>query len=76
MTTRAVIQGELGLQSVQSRRLLLRIKFWIKILNMNDDRLVKRVYRERRREFIERGKKDKQNWCYWTWKFLKELGGR
>ena len=41
---------------------------------MNDDRLVKRVYRERRRELRERGKKDKQNWCYWTWKFLKELG--
>ena len=28
LTTREVIQGELGLHSVRSRRILLRLKFW------------------------------------------------
>ena len=52
LTTREVIQGELGLQSVESRRLLLRIKFWIKLLNMDKDRLVYKIYEQRRAEFI------------------------
>jgi len=73
MTTREVIQGELGLQSMRSRRIFLRIKFWIKIINMNPNRLVYKVYKERREELIAGGMKDKNNWCYWTWQALKAL---
>ena len=73
MTTREVIQGELGLGKVISRRTLLRLKFWYKIIKMSKHRLVYKVYRERRKEFLSGGKVDKKNWCYWTWKALKDL---
>ena len=32
MTTKEVIQGELGLEKVSSRRILLRLRFWSKIV--------------------------------------------
>jgi hypothetical protein len=77
MTTREVIQGELGLQSVQSRRLLLRIKFWLKLIKMKKenctDRLVYKIYKQRRNDFMKKNMKDKNNWCYWTYKGLKDL---
>ena len=73
MTTKEVIQGELGLGKTRSRRILLRIKFWNKIINMNKERLVYKVYRARREEFERGGRTDEKNWCYWTWKFLKDL---
>ncbi len=40
---------------------------------MSKDRLVYKIYRQRREEFVKGRKTDKKNWCYWTWKFLKEL---
>ena len=73
MTTKEVIQGELGLGKLSSRRIILRLRFWVKIINMKEDRLIKKVYRKRREDFLVGEKKDKKNWCYWTWKFLKEL---
>jgi hypothetical protein len=73
MTTREVIQGELGLQSIMSRRILLRIKFWMKIIKMNPNRLVYKMYKQRRGDLIKGNMKDKSNWCFWTWKFLKDL---
>lgn len=72
-TTLEVVQGERGLCSVMSRRVLLRLKFWYKIINMKKSRLIYKVYRQRREEFIKGEKKDKKNWCYWTWKALKDL---
>jgi hypothetical protein len=73
MTTREVIQGELGWSKVRSRRIFLRLNFWYKIINMNQDRLIYKIYRARRKELIAGGYKDKKNWCYWTWKFLQNL---
>ena len=72
-TTNEVVQGELGLGRVKSRRVLLRLRFWYKIINMKKDRLVYQIYKERREEFLRDGKRDKKNWCYWTWKSLKQL---
>ena len=40
---------------------------------MKKTRLVYKIYKERRAEFIQSNKKDKKNWCYWTWKFLKDI---
>ena len=68
MTTREVIQGELGLEKISSRRILLRLR-----LAMNKNRLVYKIYKQRREEFIKGKMKDKNNWCYWTWKFLKDI---
>jgi len=73
MTTHEVVQGELGLGKVSSRRIELRIRFWYKIINMKKDRLVYKICKQRREEFIEGKMKDKNNWCYWTWKFLKDI---
>ena len=75
MMTKEVIQGELGLGKLMSRRIELRLRFWSKIVKMKKkDRLVYKIYKERREEFIVGEKKDKNNWCFWTWKFLKDLG--
>jgi hypothetical protein len=41
--------------------------------NNNNNRLVYKIYKKRREEFIRGKKRDKKNWCYWTWKFLKDL---
>ena len=73
MTTKEVIQGELGLGKVSSRRVELRLRFWSKIVHMNHNRLVYKIYKQRREEFIRGEKKDKNNWCYWTWTYLKEI---
>ena len=75
MTTREAIQGELGLNRLSSRRVLLRLRFWSKLITLTDKtRLVYQIYKKRRQDFVRAGKKDKKNWCYWTWKYLKELG--
>lgn len=74
LTTKEVIQGELGLGKMSSRRIILRLKFWRKIIKLKKkNRLIYKIYKERREEFQEGGKRDKKNWCYWTWKFLKDL---
>ena len=70
MTTKEVIQ-------LSSRRILLRIRFWYKLISMNQNRLVYQVYKQRREELIKdiknNKKIDNKNWCYWTWQFLKDL---
>ena len=38
MMTREVIQGELGLGKLSSRRMILRLRFWVKIVKMQKDR--------------------------------------
>ena len=73
LTTREVIQGDLGLESIRSRRVILRLRFWYKIIKMKKYRLVYKIYKQRREEFIKGKKRDKKNWCYWTWKHLKDL---
>ena len=52
MTTKEVIWGELGLLKVSSRRVLLRLKFWYKIVNKSKDRLVYKIYKQRKRDFV------------------------
>ena len=55
MTTREVIQGELGLHKLSSRRMFLRLNFWYQIISVNKNRLVDKVYKERREDLIEGG---------------------
>ena len=51
MTTREVIQGELGWNRISSRRIFSRLNFWNKIVNMKS-RLIYKIYRIRRNELI------------------------
>ena len=46
MTTREVIQGELGLEKMSSRRKILRLRFWYKLINLEKSRLVYQVYKQ------------------------------
>ena len=63
MTSGAVVRGELGWWRMEPRRDLARLRFWGKLVIMEESRLVKRVYRERRR--FDQGKSvDTKNWCY------------
>jgi len=48
MTTKEVIQGELGLGKESSRRIELRIRFWSKIINIDKNRLIYKIYKQRR----------------------------
>jgi hypothetical protein len=44
MTTKQVIQGDLGLWSLQGRRDFKKLMYWMKVMLMEDTRLVKQVY--------------------------------
>ena len=76
MTTKEVVQGELGLIRLSSR-ILLRLRFWKKLITVKQNRLVYQIYKQRREEFMKdmnkNTKKDDKNWCYWTWQYLKDL---
>ena len=45
MTAKEVVRGELGWMSLSARREIKVLKYWGRILNMDDSRLVKQVYR-------------------------------
>ena len=59
MTTHEVIQGEFGLGKMKSRRIELRLRFWYKIINMEKDRLVYKIYKQRREEFLKNEMKER-----------------
>ena len=50
MMTKEVVQGELGLGRLGSRRIELRLRFWNKIIAMKKDRLIYQIYKHRREE--------------------------
>ena len=74
MTSGAVVRGELGWWRMEARRDLARLRFWGKLVRMEESRLVKRVYRERRRRFDQGKSVDTKNWCYRTREILVGLG--
>lgn len=56
-TAKEVVLGELGWMTIKARRMKLMVKYWGKIVRMNEDRLVKRLYREGRISMVKGG------WC-------------
>ena len=63
-----VVYGELGWWRLKTRRDLLRLRFWRKIINMKETRLTKIVYEWER-------KRDKpRSWCRYTRDLLSALG--
>lgn len=67
-----VVMGELGWSSLSGRRKMLRLNIWRKIIEMKEDRLVKRVHRKSRNMFVSG--KLKNSWCRLTEKWLKSFG--
>ena len=70
-TANEVVLGELGWSSLKSRRMMLRLFFWHKLLRMGEDRWVKRVYEASR----SRAEADPEvkNWCSLTRQWLRDL---
>ena len=71
-TNKEVVQGELGRMRMKGRWDLARIRLWNKLVAGRNP-LASWVYKQRREEFERQGRKDKRNWCWYTWQVLKEL---
>ena len=56
-TANVVVLGELGWETMKARRMKLMLNYWGKVVSMDEDRLVKRLYREGRISMVEGG------WC-------------
>jgi hypothetical protein len=73
-----VVRGEMGWERQKARRDEMRLRYWAKIVRMEGDRIVKRIYRESRnrmeREEIEKiGNEDMKmtnTWCLYTRKLM------
>jgi hypothetical protein len=74
MTSRAAVRGELGWWRMEARRDLARLRFWGKLVLMDESRIVKRIYKERRRMMYAGRGGDSGNWLQYTRKLLVELG--
>ena len=71
-TANEVVMGELGWLSLKGRRMMLRLNFWAKILQMPESRWVRRVYNESRRRLLTHPRR--KNWCSYTRDCLERLG--
>ena len=58
-TSNAAVRGELGWWKLSTRRNFLALKYWVKILLMSENRLVKKVYKQSKKEYIGR---NRSNW--------------
>ena len=67
-----VVLGELGWWTMKGRRDLAKLRFWGKILNVADNRLIRIVYQARRAEYLRY--KDGQFWCKEIHQLLLSLG--
>jgi hypothetical protein len=72
-TNKEVVQGELGRMRMKGRWDLARLRLWKKLVE-GVNPLASWVYRQRREEFERQGRKDKRNWCWYTWQVLREMG--
>ena len=63
-----VVYGELGWWRLSTRRDLLRLRYWAKILTMKESRLTKIVYE------WERKNNRPRTWCRYTEALLSDLG--
>jgi hypothetical protein len=75
--SKEVIRGELGWETLRARRDEMRLRYWGKIVRMDDDRIPKIIYRESK-ERLRREEEEKhvetKTWCVYTKKLLEELG--
>lgn len=71
-TSNDFVLGELGFWRVKARRDYARLRYWGRLVELKQDSLLGRVYRERKREDDE--KNDPKSWCRGTRNLLKQLG--
>jgi hypothetical protein len=68
----AAMRGDLGWWRLQSRRDQRRLLYWGNLVRMENDRLTKIVYLQRKKEYVD--DPDTDNWCHITMQLLKNLG--
>jgi len=68
-TSNAAVRGDLGWWKLSTRRHFLALKYWIRVLLMSDSRLVKRVYRQSKKEYIFR---NRGNWAKYIHKLVQK----
>ena len=76
-TTSEVVLGELGWESMKARRDEMRLRYWGKLIRMEDHRIPKIVYRQSkiRMSLEEEGKTElTATWCKYTKRLLHQLG--
>ena len=66
------VYGELGSLNCQYVQYFIIIKYWIKILHVNDNKYVKKVYNMLKYGF--ESNPDKKNWCSLLYSLLCSLG--
>jgi hypothetical protein len=59
-TTNEAVLGELGWWRLRTRRDFCKLKYWIKILLLDDNRLVKNIYDTSKQKYLTEGT---NNWC-------------
>ena len=59
-TTNEAVLGELGWWRLQTRRDYCKLKYWIRILCMDETRLVRDVYKMSKEKYMKEGRR---NWC-------------
>ena len=75
-TNSVVIRGELGWETVRARRDEMRLRYWAKLVSMEDDRMARKVYnlgRAKLHESLARGETPEPSWCVYTRSLLVEL---
>jgi hypothetical protein len=76
-TAQVALRGEMGWWTLQGRRDLLRLRFYGRLISMDEDRTVKQVYRLARSELppLRRYRKNRtQSWCVYTRHLMLQLG--
>ena len=68
-TNNEVVLGELGWWRMKTRRDMLRLRYWRRVINMKKERLPRIVY-----EWELRRRKGRRSWIKYTKKLLLELG--
>ena len=76
-TSEEVVRGELGWERQRARRDEMRLRYWAKIVRMDDDRIVKMIYRASKnrleREEAELSAAITPTWCQYTRSLMKKL---
>jgi hypothetical protein len=65
-----VVRGELGWWRMRAQRDMKKLLYWGRLVRMNDNRLPKQVYRQRRSQ----PKRRSTDWCSQIQNLLKDLG--
>jgi hypothetical protein len=68
-TANAVVRGELGWWSMRAQREFKILMYWARLIRMDNTRLAKQVYRQRREQRVKR----KGDWCSQVRKILVDL---